>query len=483
MERIVSSPFYFVETPHAGELNHRFLVPDDLQRVPPVNELIKIADAAARGETTVGAGFLAASRKVRQQSSNQALREGTETIALVGIEVSRVSSEDRAAIQQKLRDRLTELNGIITGWRGNNPLQGKGSVEPVRFLADWAKLDHVNRWTADDSSSQPPFSLRLFRRLLNIARMHKLTTIILLALFAVALFFIARVLFAQRDSKKSALETFKDGASSLMPLRSTPAGTPKADPEFHNFQISLDRLANECRVTPEALVKDLLGRISGPKQVVDNPEQTLFQQANVRDLMLLRLDGKWSEDDSLVFLSRSDAKYLVAFQSDKPGGPADALNLRRKLWKFRSACSQTQIRSTSVEFAKDNYWHRVVALAQGEKFPENELEPASPFFDNDDVQSTQLLNALFLDADAPIMGLFLSAQQLRIKISNGSLREILQYCSSNRQKLNISLETERSEFAGLPPQTKESVYGTIDALEKFCEAIAAIGDAKVDAPK
>ena len=132
----------FAETPRAGELGHRFLVPVDLSiSESEIAEFVQVADS----DVSVGENFVAIGRNVPQHSAAGAVRVGREVVVLAGIDVSRVSSHEFALIVTSLQGCLNRLDQLVIGgieW--NRTAMGEVIVRR-KELQEW--LDDVQAVT------------------------------------------------------------------------------------------------------------------------------------------------------------------------------------------------------------------------------------------------------------------------------------------------------------------------------------------------
>jgi hypothetical protein len=115
----------FAETPRAGELGHRFLVPVDLSvSESEIAKFFQVID----GDLSVGANFVAIGRKVPQRSAAGAIREGREVVILVGVDVSRISGYELALVLTSLQGCLDKLYHLVNGGIDWTKATGEGIV-------------------------------------------------------------------------------------------------------------------------------------------------------------------------------------------------------------------------------------------------------------------------------------------------------------------------------------------------------------------
>ena len=312
----MSIPFYVVETPRAGELNHRFLVPDDLPTVPSADELIKLVAAAQRSDGGEGTSFLAAWDQVRQRSPNQAVREAREIIVLVGVAVAQLPSLQKKQVFEKLNSRLIDLGPVVAAWKNNSPLQGTSTVEKVTFLAEWAQNDRIRELPTIRSETKPPGHIS---RSNWLPRWSKLPMMYNWHLY---------------------LRPLSPSFLRLRPLKMVdPAGRPDVpaasaspSPEltgFADFRVALQSLAKRCRITERELAQNILDESPGVKTREGDPVKALFMMSDVQAIISKDDAGAMKPNDLRLFVQKD--KNLDDLLDVSPI-PADvSLNLRRQL--------------------------------------------------------------------------------------------------------------------------------------------------------
>ena len=128
----MKKPFLIAETPRAGQLNYRFIVP----RGTDINtrDLERYFGTARGRAESVGHGYIAVSRAVYQEGG----REGNETLVLANVDTQALPAPDCAWIVDKLNERISELGNLVTesiDWAKEG---GTATVECEK-LNEWSK--------------------------------------------------------------------------------------------------------------------------------------------------------------------------------------------------------------------------------------------------------------------------------------------------------------------------------------------------------
>jgi hypothetical protein len=101
------SIFFIAQTPRAGEKNHCLVVPCHL----PVCEREIFARINAAIYQPIGKDYMAVSQVVEQAAST---RQGHEILVLVGLNVNKLSSQQRDEVCLKLKHYLSEFETLVT---------------------------------------------------------------------------------------------------------------------------------------------------------------------------------------------------------------------------------------------------------------------------------------------------------------------------------------------------------------------------------
>ena len=119
-----------VETPRGGEAGHRFLTSRD-----DMGESEVALTAAAASQNAVGRTYISVSRQVTQRILNGAVREGTERMILVGLDVGRLRPEQIEQVKSELTTLLPSLDNLIESmdWPSDN----RSSVIARMELRHW----------------------------------------------------------------------------------------------------------------------------------------------------------------------------------------------------------------------------------------------------------------------------------------------------------------------------------------------------------
>lgn len=107
----MSDPTLLAETPRAGTLGHRFLVPIDLE----ASETEAAAFVQIVGDgISVGKNFIAIASRVTQQNGSGTVRTGRELVVLAGVDVLQLSGGQFAQLVLFLQDALSKLERLVT---------------------------------------------------------------------------------------------------------------------------------------------------------------------------------------------------------------------------------------------------------------------------------------------------------------------------------------------------------------------------------
>lgn len=126
------SIFFIAQTPRAGEENHCIVVPRSL----PISErevFHRINTAVYQAE---GKDYLAVSRVVEQTNSK---RQGREMLVLVGLDVNRLTNQQRDEVRAKLEHYFSQFEVLITkciDWKGENGTSLKQRPELEKWAND-----------------------------------------------------------------------------------------------------------------------------------------------------------------------------------------------------------------------------------------------------------------------------------------------------------------------------------------------------------
>ena len=146
----MKAPTLIAETSLAGELGHRFLVPEDLMGQ---EQLVRrfVSEAVSH---LAGGNFLAVTRKVQQTLENGTVRDGTEILVLIGVDVGRLSVSDYINCQRSLFHRLEDMNRLVTGtieWRRAE----SSLLVPCPSMERWIQEDAFDRLPATSVDDGP----------------------------------------------------------------------------------------------------------------------------------------------------------------------------------------------------------------------------------------------------------------------------------------------------------------------------------------
>lgn len=123
--------FLLVETPRAGEHGHRTITSPNAPR-EVIDRLIDAARAARKGDY-----FLSAARNVEQRFATGSVREGRETIALIGIDTARLTPTQLRQVQEALEKCLGLVEDLVLN-RIDWHVEGRQElVVTRRELANW----------------------------------------------------------------------------------------------------------------------------------------------------------------------------------------------------------------------------------------------------------------------------------------------------------------------------------------------------------
>ena len=131
----MASPFLLAETPRSGPFGHRFIIPPDIALLS--TEVETYFHKASHGP---GSDFLAVTHQVKQHLPNGAVREGSETLLLAGVETKGMNDKQVNHVKQALCKLLPELDKLVTNnidWEE----AGQQTLIVRDELADWLRKD------------------------------------------------------------------------------------------------------------------------------------------------------------------------------------------------------------------------------------------------------------------------------------------------------------------------------------------------------
>tara|TARA_Y100000310_G_scaffold340800_1_gene437816 strand:+ start:2759 stop:3244 length:486 start_codon:yes stop_codon:yes gene_type:complete len=130
----ILSPCFIIETPRAGQWGHRFITTSNFK-----SDSLVVANYCMRGfRQTEGDDFISSTRLVKQISPNGAVRDGNEIIMLAGINVSKLTVQEKIRITKELEKHLVDLEYLIKhviDW----DIEGKNLIVKRKELDLWLK--------------------------------------------------------------------------------------------------------------------------------------------------------------------------------------------------------------------------------------------------------------------------------------------------------------------------------------------------------
>lgn len=106
----MNSVALFAETPRAGKLGHRFLLPPSLAAT---ESEIAVYLRIITSDVVIGQNFMAMGRSVPQYNNNGVVRLGREIIVIAGIDTQRLSEQSEADLRSLLQKHLYSLEDLV----------------------------------------------------------------------------------------------------------------------------------------------------------------------------------------------------------------------------------------------------------------------------------------------------------------------------------------------------------------------------------
>lgn len=294
----VNHPFLIADTPRAGRLNHRTIVP---LNIAAKNETIR--DFVDRARSAVekknfrpATDYLAVSREVEQ--IGQEKRVGTEVLILAGIDSLGLSPTELVNIRGKLEGRMLDLESLVQkgiDWRTKDATDNL--ILHRRELNDWSEefsgLPVPNQ--GSQKSNPPPPSIVRF---CSIFSRHPLLLLLFVLTATIAIG--ASVLKKQKRRIDPAPNSKTDVTS-----------TPKAA-EMEERRV-LGKLAEKWGMSEEELEKQLWQAIGKSKTPFISSD--LYRQSEVTALLAASKSTTETPGRFVIIGTDPNRKKLEAFDS------------------------------------------------------------------------------------------------------------------------------------------------------------------------
>lgn len=403
------------ETPRAGGLGHRFLVPTGCS----ISEANLTAFFQSAGENPIGCNFLAVSRAVEQHVDGGAVREGAEVLILAGIDVSKMSDSERRYAKVNLHALMDSLAKLVTSDIEWSLATEPGLIVTRPEFAEWLRDTPAFRvpsteWRRGPQRSAlagpPPrnWQSRLDNNVKNIA-----VVAISLVIGAFGGIAVDRYLTTPRNPKVA-----HPGSSSVKPSTLTKsvaggADVPHTDIEGgsqvrrvpNEPEMRLSKLAAEWGCDSEELARSLLRTKNWERRVESN---SLTTGEALNDGGVLELLNKIEASEGLerffvtsVMAGEDGFSRFVQLQSLQT--PADSTKLRQWLYsvwqkyddlKTKANHAKSVLSSPCVK-NEDKFAKILVLISEGreeEGLGVDFQKPSTPLFDRQDVMIFRLLD-------------------------------------------------------------------------------------------
>ena len=443
-------PYLIVDTPRAGELGHRFVVPPSVLDEAEVARVAGRASREGRGED-----FVSVTRNVVQRLGGGAVRNGPETLILAGIDVGRLDDRAIGRLKSSLESLWPRVDNLVEDFaQGSYPT--RDTLAHAAELEDWKdELCRDDKLPAFVKPSSKP------RTRLPIA--------VILPGAILALMTLVLIMFARRRLE------------SVPPPRSA---RPSIQ-ETQRLRGTLEELANRWNCGPEDVARSLQRATNWDKR--DKPQKfdEFLISAGSED-RVLQISGELSQGTPgacFGFIEKdhpAEAEVLRGLLH--AGGDGPTLRLRRSL--FESWEAFKQVRGTSQEvadllemadvspsgFRKTIGFLRKISVPAG--LGSGFSAPSTPIFDRQDVLIVDLIETIF--RDGPSQGLsdaFEQSNALDV-LKPSSLSDKLAQLASRANSIREAEDHELKDV--LVKITREEVKASFQSLGKFLECVGRL---------
>ena len=291
-------PFLIADTPRAGRLNHRTIVPLNIAaKNETIRDFVDRARSAVQKKNFRSAtDYLAVSREVEQMGQEK--RVGTEVLILAGIDSLGLSPTELVSIRGKLEGRMLDLESLV---RKGIDWQTKDATDNLilrrRELNDWSEefssLPVQNKRSKESHPPQP-----LVVRFCSMFSRHPLLVLLLVLTATIA---IGANVLTKRDAGKDAP---KDSETNTNP-------TPKTG-EQEKRRV-MGELAEKWDMREEELERQLWQAIG--KSTTPFTSSGLYRQSEVSALLASSKSAAGDPDLFILIGTDPNRKKLEAFHS------------------------------------------------------------------------------------------------------------------------------------------------------------------------
>ncbi len=464
-DRPIETPFLIAETPRAGSLGFRWLVPFD------TDGLEETLQAFVRWgkEQVPGRNFLAVSREVTQVAANEAVRQAPEVLVLVGVAVGKLEEGQEDRLRRALDELLVnDVEPLVTGDGINWNVEGRDVFVVCPELSEW-----MERSKFADLPTTPvdrgPLVIRAWHKWLTRKRLRVAGWA---ATAAATLFLLACL-----------------GVWFLPYLPRSPKPDPEvvspSDDEFdrHKFRDALKILADRCGTDQEALVKDLQRAVDSGR--TGDPIDDLYRCEELRSELETCYRQRESAPaiDPYLFISKARTRHIGPFYGGNNPDLRQTLKVRTTLAELGQALSKLreELEGAPLQWfsAKDRKFLKLLTFCRDHvlpKFPKNEYdqEVAGPFFAKSDEAVVMALLDVFSER-SPLSDA-LPGEQLKAFYSGQAPYESLRAVSENRDQISRAITAEINDIHKDHWLEKDyrSVEDAYRALGSFFKTVADV---------
>jgi hypothetical protein len=312
-------PFLIADTPRAGRLNHRTIVPVDIAvDDETIRDFVARARSTAWKDHTHAADYVAVSRKAKQMGSEA--RDGTEWLILAGLDTARLTGAELASMQEKLSARMPDLERLV---QKKIDWQAKDATDHLIL-----RRRELNEWSEEFSCLPVPNqrSQKPHRPVPSTARfcsMFSRRHLLLLVFVLTATVAIGASVLKHRDAGKGVQ---KHSKANITP-------TPKTAEREEERRVLGDLAKKWDNMSIEELEVQLWVAIGKPKTSFASGD--LYKQSEVNALLTALKSSAGNPNRFVLIGTDLNRKQLEAFDSCLPS--TNIVNERIFLKKLNSS--------------------------------------------------------------------------------------------------------------------------------------------------
>ena len=459
-------PFFIAETPRAGNLGHRYLVPAGCEAPSSIVErYVDTATKMLHGQDgpIQGRDFLAVGREVMQPSPAGAVRRAREILVLAGVDTQRLSPTEKKQAVSLLQHNFESLARLIT--------QG----------IDWNKesqnmivcRDELRKWSDDGGVS----SLPCFHEKRTPAGR---TWWILSCVLAVL------IVLAGISGIGDVVSWLKRRADIIVSL----ADKEKKDDQSDNRdKKDFESFAADCGVKREELAKEFLHLAAEPGEDAPSgqPDSTdaIIEALKLPDVQELikeyRKLGKVTDDMLLKFVKEEWARTEInSIPASVPSNIENAKKTRDRIAKvgkeMKSLNSKLVNRHLKLYGGENEesykYFRLIRAIGESKTLPNLQTNtPCTPFFGQQDVNILKAFCVLFVDDKS--FGFKAFPPDAQAKNAGEAFEKIANHSQEIRN--TISIECEPLDLIG-PEEWSQSghVVTSYNLLRTFIKDVQKV---------